>query len=388
MVRKSKVEHTTDYLKARRMTEGLVAFGRRFELSPRALSAACGNYVSKSSADRFYRGDALLRLTERTKPHVINAITEFLTGLGKTRAAIEQELRSIFSAEEIAPMIAPRTELTLEVQEFFNLRRDPFTGLPRNGEETFTNKSLDAVAARVVDAVNYQGFMAVVGEIGSGKTALKIRVSEQLRRTGRAHIVWPRFSVMGRVEAGAIVSSVLEYFDQKPRRGLVAMERQLEKLLEHLNEQGVRVALGFDECHRLNDTTLSALKNFYELGVGYDRFMGVVLFGQEPFRGRMQSYEFREIAERMQIVEMPSLGKSAWDYVAHRVRLAGGDAERLFERAAVTRLAARADTPLALGNLCNEALIQAHDMNERRVLAAFTKTDSREPQVRAMRRAG
>jgi type II secretory pathway predicted ATPase ExeA len=386
-IRKSQFTPASSDEQARRMTAGFVSFGKRYELSPRALAAACGGYISKSSADRFYRGVSVMQLTKRTKPHVINALREFLAGHGLTAERIRQELMSMFSAEEIAPMIAPRIELSLDAQEHFGLRRDPFTGLPRASEETFTNRQLNAVASRVIDAVNYQGFIAVIGEIGCGKTALKIRVNEELRRRGRAHIVWPRFAVMARVEAGAIVASVLEHFDVKPRRGLVAMERQLEKLLAHLNDQGVRVALGFDECHRLNDTTLSALKNFYELGEGYDRFVGVVLFGQPLFRGRMQSYEFREIAERLQIIEMPGLGKSAWDYVAHRVRLAGGDAERIFERAAVTRLAAHADTPLALGNLCNEALERAYAAGEKRVPAALVKSDGREPQVRGLRRA-
>lgn len=376
--------------RARLFTERLVAFGRRHDLAPRRLARVLGSAVmSKSSADRFYRGEAVFRFVERHRPAIIAAVTEFLAGLGRTQEEIREELLTIFTAEEIAPMIAARTELPLPAQRHFGLRRDPFTRPPRGAEEAFTYPALDAVFERVLDAVQYQGFLAVLGDIGSGKTLLKIRVNEAARRSGgKLEIVWPRFAVMNRVDAGAIVASVLEHFEQRPRRGLVAQQRQLERLLSHLNEQGRSVALGFDECHRLHDTTLSALKNFYELSMGYDQFLGVVLFGQPHFRGRMQSYDFREIAERLEIVEMPGFGKLVGDYVAHRLSAAGGSADRLFEKAAVARIAAQADTPLAVGNLANAALLRAYNHGLGKVTAELVKqADDGEPRVRSIRRA-
>jgi type II secretory pathway predicted ATPase ExeA len=165
--------------------------------------------------------------------------------------------------------------------------------------------------------------------------------------------------------------------------------RSSHKHLEHLNEQGHRVALAFDEAHRLNDDELSALKNFWELGAGgYQRFLGVLLFGQPLLKSRLDDYRFREIAERIEVIDMPEMtGKYAQEYLAHRLRLAGGDVDKLFERKAIDLLAAQAETPLALGNLANTALLKAHKLGERRVLASFLQSEIGEPRVRAIRRA-
>jgi type II secretory pathway predicted ATPase ExeA len=382
-----------DCAKERTLGAGLAAFAKRYQLSSRKLSAACGgpqSGVSKSSADRICRGVAELRVVEVMRHAILDNLKRFLAALGKSDDEIESELQSIFTTQEVTQMIAARTKLPSETVSYFHLRRDPFTGDPRSADEVFTSKTLDHIVEQVEDAINYQGFMAVIGEVGSGKTVLKNRVMDNVNKSaGRLHLLWPKFADQERVQPGAIVGFILESFDQKVRRGLVASQRQLEQLLSHLHEQGKRVALGFDECHHLNDTTLLALKNFYELGTGgYDKYLGVVLFGQPRFKGRMQDYNFREIAERLEVVEMPKLGKQAWDYVAHRLKLAGGDAEKLFERAAITRLAEQSATPLGLGNLCNAALIKAHQQfGEHKVLASMIRAKADEPAVLGVRRA-
>ena len=142
----------------------------------------------------------------------------------------------------------------------------------------------------------------------------------------------------------------------------------------------------FDECHHLNDTTLTALKNFWELGTGgYTRFLGVILFGQPQFEARLRDHKFREIVERVEVVQMPSVEKNAWDYVSHRLKAVGGEADKLFEPQAVKALAAQARTPLALGNMANMALVKTYQLSEKKVQAAFVKQADGDVRVRAVR---
>ncbi len=307
---------------------------------------------------------------------------------GKAPAEIDEEMTKIFGEQE-DKMIAPRAALPVEVQRYFGLKRDPFASDPRSRAEVFTTPQLDRIAAKVEDAINYQGFLVVTGEIGSGKSLLKRRVVETVNQSGgRLKLFWPEFFNMDRVHSGSIVSYLLGCFNQTVPGDLVARAAKLKRVLADASEAGERVALGFDECHHLHDRLLTALKNFWELGSGgYDRFLGVVLFGQPQFEGRLRDARFREICERIEVVQMPSFEKAACDYIEHRLRIAGGSAEKLFERDAVKLLSKHAKTPLALGNLANAALLKAHDLNERKVLAAFIKSDDGEPQVRAVRRA-
>lgn len=382
-------------VKEKTLGVGLAEFAKRYQLSSRKLSAACGGPaagVSKSSADRICRGVAELRVVEPIRLAILENLRRFLASLGKNEEQIEAELQNIFSTKEITNMIVTRTVLPPDAQRYFGLRFDPFDPLrsPRSTQEVFITPALNAVLDRVLDAINYQGFLAVIGDIGSGKTILKLRIMEIAKESnGKLRLIWPKFSQMERVDPGAIVHTLLECLDQKPRLRLVSSQRQLEQHLEHLHEQGVRVAIGFDECHHLSDATLTALKNFYELGTGgYERYIGIVLFGQTRFvNSQMQNARFQEIVERLDIIHMPKLGKQAGDYIAHRIKLAGGDADKLFDRAAITALVTQASTPLALGNLANAALIKAHQLGEKKVLASFVNKPSSEPSVLAVRRA-
>lgn len=281
-------------------------------------------------------------------------------------------------------MITTRITLDYDATDFFKLDRDPFAleSDPRNAEESFTNRNLDKLLRRIEDAINYQGWLAVLGQVGAGKSALKSRVIDKTRKSGRTHFLFPKFAQMNKVNAGSIVHFILEHFQQKPKHRLVLAQKQLEDFLAQLNERGERVCLGFDECHRLSDDTLTALKNFYEFGTGgYDRFLGLVLFGQPQFEKRLYSVEFREIYERLEMVKMPAMSKTAYEYIAHRLTLVGGNIDELFEKRAIELIASQVETPLGIGNLANKALLAAYEKGEPKVLARFVEKDS-EPKTR------
>ena len=124
---------------------------------------------------------------------------------------------------------------------------------------------------------------------------------------------------MSRVTAAGIVAYMLEELGVKPRRALVLAQKQLEQRLAQLAQNNITVALCFDECHHLNDTLLTALKNFYELGTGgFERYLGLILFGQPQFAARLSEPRFREIAERLACLELPAFeGRTAENYLAH-----------------------------------------------------------------------
>lgn len=367
----------------------LEAFRRQHGLSFNKLWAACGGRLVTTSNTlmRVCAGAETIHQEQRLKTELSKHLRRFLEARGRTPDETKAEVEKIFGETE-EEMIAQRATLPEEIQRHFGLKRDPFTGDPRSKAEVFTTPQLDRVAGKVEDAINYQGFLVITGEIGSGKTMLKRRVIDTVEKSGgRLRLFWPEFFNMDRVHSGSIVSFLLASFNQTVPGDLVSRAAKLKRVLADANDRGERVAIGFDECHHLDDRLLTALKNFWEMGVGYDRFVGVVLFGQPQFEGRLRDLKFREICERIEVVQMPSFERAAWDYVAHRVKTAGGDAEKLFEREAVRLLAKHARTPLALGNVCNAALVKAHKLGARKVLAEILDLKDDEPQVRGIRRA-
>ncbi|MCC6328949.1 MAG: AAA family ATPase [Acidobacteria bacterium] len=320
-------------------------------------------------------------------PHVIRYCQRFLEDRGKPVHEINRVLEQIFE-EAYEPMMTERSKLDPEMIEFFNLDRDPFAAAtdPRNAAEVLTTKELDRIVRIVEMAVKHQDFICVLGDIGCGKSTLKARIADRLRTEGKTHLIFPKFVEMGKLNAAGIVHFMLEYFGQKGRIRLPLAQVQLERHLQNLTDNGQRISLFIDEVHRLSNNTLTALKNFLEMGTGgYERFLSVICFGQPRFKAeKLENIEFREIAERVQVLNMPSMAKYAADYIAHRVRLAGGDADALFEPAAVRIIAAQSGSPLAIGNLANRGLIEAYKKGEPRVLARFLEKDT-EPETRKLK---
>lgn len=377
--------------KREQWSKGLEDFRQRHQLSFRDFAGLCsggGQFVSKSSMSRFCRGEAAPRFVEKIRSAALTSLRYYLTEKKLSASEIEAELRSIFIKQEVEAVITERSELSREAYEFFGLKRDPFDPRdPRSRKEEFTTPALDKISRKAEDVIRYQGFAAIIGGIGSGKTTLKRRIGEIVNDSnGKLVLLWPKFFNMDRVHSGSIVYFLLHHFQERAPQDLLSRAAALEKLLAQLSDQGIHVALGFDECHRLDKRLIIALKNFWELGSGgYDRYLGVLLLGQPAFEYILG--EHREIQERVNIVRMPGLGKKAEDYLKHRVEIAGGHLEKLFEPAAIARIARWADTPLAIGNVANAALLKAFKLQEKRVKVAFVPEKNGEPSVRGIQRA-
>lgn len=374
-------------------SKGLERFRKRHQLPWRALTALLNGTLSRRSLHRICKGNAgQIRHESQLRASMLDHIRAYLEGKGYSPKQIQEELRTIFREEEVLPVITQRVTLTKGAQNHFGLRFDPFTSDPRNMREVFTTPRLDRIAAQLEDAIRYQGFVAVVGDVGSGKSLIKKRVVDACRDSkGKLVILWPQFFNMELVHSASITTFILRHFQQPVPSDRVYRAERLRKFLESLSEEGIRVALGFDECHRLHPNLISALKNFWELGSGgFDRYLGLILFGQPKFENVLRNIDFREIAERLEIVRMPDLSKQndAWDYVTLRLKVAGGSADKLFDRTCIDRLTIVAPTPQGLGNLANSALMKAYEFNQAKVtkdiLKAVLGMEEDEPRVRAV----
>jgi type II secretory pathway predicted ATPase ExeA len=386
---------TAPQLTEQPLEPGFLAFRQRHGLSERALARACGNYetgMTKSTVNRICLGNHKPAQFDRNKHRIQELVTEFLESRNLNPTQIKAELSALFETEEIE-MLTNRTELERSAQKFFGLKRDPFALFPRDAEEVFTSKELDNILARVEDAARFQGFVAVVGEIGSGKTVLKARLETLAEESdGEIKLIWPSFFSMDEVNAGSIVIEILRAFDQRIPNNKMDRKRAIISLLKKANDDGVNVAIVIDEAHRLNDKVLSALKNFYEmLGAKFRKFIGLILFGQPQLQGRLREVQFQEIAERLSVVKMPPISKHAEGYLSHRLALAGGNVS-LFDARVLDALKRQAKTPLQVGNLANQLLCEAYERKEQTVTyeLAVAKCPglfaSDEPKLRATSR--
>lgn len=301
---------------------------------------------------------------------------------------IENELNHLFPHRKDRTMIAKRCVLPAAAIKFFGLKQDPFDvdRIPLD-DELFSNDELDEVARRIIDAVLNTRFIGIVGGVGSGKTSMKIRAARELE-TGKqkVRLIFPEFFDMSVINPATIATAILDEFEVPVPRNSTARVRKIREILTNMRKDGIRVALVFDECQWLNEKVVRSLKNFWEMTNGNERLLAVILFGQPRFiDATLRDQKFKEIAERVQIINMPDMARSARDYLAHKLAAAGGNIEQLFDERAVERICRYARTPLALGNLANESLLEAFKLEEKQVKPTMLRFADM-PQARTLRR--
>lgn len=367
----------------------------RFEAFRNAYSISFRNFakllsISLTSAHRLCSGEPDAVFIAKHRASMEHGIRLFLAGQKLSAEGVKAELADLFNITEETPMIIPRCELTKPALKFHGLKKDPFAGDPENADEYFFPPELDKVYDRAEATVEKRRFMAIVGEIGSGKSTLRHRLQAELSADATVRMIWLDSGDFEDLKFADLTSLILLELGHTPKRIKIERGYQLTSKLRELSDNGIRVTLAIDEAHRLSDKALSALKLFWEKGQpkdgGYNRFLGVLLFGQPALETRLQNYQFREVVERLQIERMPKFEKLAGDYLAHRLASVGGDINSSFAPEAVAELAKQANTPLALGNLANAALMAAYSVKEKRFELGMLSFDSSEPQVRAIRR--
>lgn len=347
--------------------KALDAFMTKHHISVGKLAEICNEkMLYRSSCHRLRKDQLTTKYYLKVVPILEKKLAAWMVEKKWSPSQMDTELNKLFPHRKERTMIIPRTELIAPAIKFFGLTDDPFdVDRVPGANEFFTNNEIDQITSRVCDAVIYKRFFCVVGGVGTGKTSLKIRVHRELNNSKfKVHLIYPEFFDMNAVNVGSIASAVLQEFDVKVPRESTAKVSKIRRLLASMEKDDHRVALVFDECHRLNEKVLISLKNFWEMTNGMRaRLLGIVLFGQPRFvEATLRDYKFREIAERVQVVEMPPLAKSAADYLAHKIECVGGDIHQLFEPEAIQRICSVAKTPLSLGNLANAALMRAYEI--------------------------
>lgn len=310
----------------------------------------------------------------------------YLLGEGYSQAEIDMELSAVFTEGEYTPMISRRVKLSDAACRHFNFKGnysgeivflDPFIKPPETHGEVFFPARLREVYDAVIDAIKYRHFIAVLGPIGSGKTTLRAMIEEFGAANGDIRLVWPEFADQGRVTPMEIAKEILLECDiEKPPGRSATLMRKLKSTLAAITNTGQRAALLFDEAHRMNTVALRSLKNFFEMSSGgFQKYLGVILFGWPKLETNLADSEFQEIYERIHFIAMPDFSDLAADYLRHRLGLVGADLDKLFDKKAIDLVCNMAETPLSIGNIANRALNIAFANNEKRVAGAQLAAD-------------
>jgi MSHA biogenesis protein MshM len=223
-------------------------------------------------------------------------------------------------------------------QQHFGLQQPPFTLTPN------TRFYVDLPAQRqAYEQVHYalasgEGFVKVVGEVGTGKTMLCRRLLNELPHQDWVTLYLPN----PQLSADALWLALARELELTVKGLSLAMVQQaLQQQLLQLAQQRKQVVLLVDEAQSMPKATLEALRLVSNLETEQQKLLQIVLFGQPELDELLQQPGLRQLQQRItttaHLSPLTSTDMLA-DYLQQRLSAAGYRGMQVFSREAVDYL--------------------------------------------------
>ena len=242
--------------------------------------------------------------------------------------------------------------------EHFNLKGEPFSLTPDPAFLYLSAVHAEAYAALIVGLRERRGLLAMIGEVGTGKTTL---VYSLLSRLGpeihTAYISNPRLSFEG------ILRSALRDF------GVQCDDIQASDLLEAFDrfllrcaEEGTTAALVIDEAQNLPNETFEDLRLLTNFETYKNKLLQIVLVGQPELDAKLRDPSLRQVTDRIAVRchVNPLTPRETRSYIQHRLAACGGSSD-VFTEAALKELVRRSlGIPRTINVLAHNAMLFAY----------------------------
>jgi len=258
--------------------------------------------------------------------------------------------------------------------EHYGLQQLPF-GITPDTHFFFAHSSYqEALNTLLVAARSGEGFLKVVGEVGTGKTLLCRKFLNQLETESFVTAFIPNPYLEPMTLLLAVADELGVAYPENPNQHLLL--KALTEFLIATHADGKRVVLCLDEAQAMPTESLEALRLLTNLETESRKLLQVVLFGQPELDIRLDEPSIRQIKQR--ITFSSNLGTlNAQDveyYLAHRLGIAGYRGARLFSRDAVRRLhRASLGVPRLINILAHKALMAGFGVGARYITDHYVK---------------
>lgn len=245
---------------------------------------------------------------------------------------------------------------------FFGFKEKPFKLVP-DPDYLFLSKSHEEALAHLkYAAVNGEGFVEIIGEVGTGKTMLCRAFLENLDAdTESAYIFNPK------MDATDLLKSINDEFnipsDQDSAKALIDT---LNAFLMGKRAEGKKVILLIDEAQNLNKEVLEQIRLLSNLETTKDKLLQIILVGQPELGETLNSYDLRQIGQRISLRcrLQPLSYQETTAYIQHRIQVASPKPVAIFSPNAIRKIYKYSSgIPRLINIACDRALLTAYGFN-------------------------
>lgn len=260
---------------------------------------------------------------------------------------------------------------------FFEFQEKPFKLVP-NPEFLYLSKSHEIALAHLNYAVEQgDGFVVIIGEVGTGKTTLCRNFLERLNdQTETAYIFNPRLN------PSELLANICSEF------GIATQGDSVKALLDVLydylilkNKLGRNIILLIDEAQTLTIENLETIRMLSNLETSRNKLLQIILVGQPELSDTLDSHELRQLAQRIPLTcyLAPLSPHETKGYLKHRINIASQRQTDLFTSRACTLIHRYSNgIPRLINIAADRCLLTAYSLNRKKITAAIAKSAIKE----------
>lgn len=246
--------------------------------------------------------------------------------------------------------------------QFFGFKERPFKLVP-DPDYLFLSKSHEEALAYLKYALaEEEGFVEIIGEVGTGKTMLCRAFLENLgSEVESAYIFNPKLNAI------ELLKAVNDEF------GIHSDGNDAKSLIDALNgflmgkrAEGKKAILIIDEAQNLSKEVLEQIRLLSNLETTKNKLLQIILVGQPELSEMLDSYELRQLGQRISLScrLRPLTYSETRQYIDHRIHVASSKPGAIFGRSAIRRIYRYSGgIPRLINIACDRALLAAYGFN-------------------------
>jgi len=251
-------------------------------------------------------------------------------------------------------------------QDYYGFSEKPFDLTPDPKYLYLSPKHKEVLAHLVYGLQENNGFLKIVGEVGTGKTTICRSFLRELRTDfSIAYVFNP---AINELELLQTINAEL---------GLPSEMESKKKLVDTLNtflleerKKGHWVVVIIDEAQALQPKVLAQLRLLSNLETETEKLIQIVLIGQPELDELLEQNELRQLRQRITISWelLPLNLEETRGYIQHRINVALGKGRVRFTRAAVESIYKFSHgIPRMINVLADRSLLIAYTMNTKKI---------------------
>jgi general secretion pathway protein A len=258
--------------------------------------------------------------------------------------------------------------------QFFGFSEKPFDVTPDPSFLYLTAGHREALSALIYGIRERRGFVVLIGEVGTGKTTLLNALSSRLDQNVHMAFIFNTDMSFQQMLNMALIEL-----------GLTRPEEHLTKVkalhrLNHFAAQelawGGNVVLVVDEAQNLDQSSLENLRLLSNLETPKHKMIQIVLAGQPELVKKLRAPELRQLAQRISIKGYitPLSRQKTYNYIRHRLMVAGHRGAPLFEKHALQRIwEFSGGVPRRINIISDNALLIGYALGKKKITESMVE---------------